>query len=101
VTPGCAAQVTPSEAELASFYAMAASVVDAQLRDPLQRYRDYVRLLNYGHSHVLQPLTLQDLRRLDPDAACRHFSRAFRNPAEFTLCFVGALGTVLLCKVVL
>ena len=70
---------------------MAASVVDAQLRDPLQRYRDYVRLLNYGRSHVLQPLTLRDLRALDPDAACSHFSQAFRNPAEFTLCFVGAL----------
>lgn len=33
---------------------------------------------------------MQQLETLDVDLACRHFAAAFRNPAEFTLCFTGA-----------
>jgi hypothetical protein len=90
-----AVQVEPSEPELASVLAMAATSIDAQQRDPLKRYRDYVRQLNYGASYMLAPLRMHDLRRLDAAAACAHFSAAFRNPAEFTLCFVGALRDLL------
>ena len=86
-------QIEPSAVELEHFKAMAASAVAAQAREPTQRYRDFVRQLHYGSkAAVLQPLTLKMLRRLDAGAACAHFSRAFRNPAEFTLCFAGALG---------
>ena len=33
---------------------------------------------------------MQQLETLDVDLACKHFAAAFRNPAEFTLCFTGA-----------
>jgi hypothetical protein len=90
-------QVKPAETELKSFFLMTGNMLVAQQRDPLHRYRTFVRLLNYGRSYILKPLTLKDLERVDPDAACRHFSRAFLNPAEFTLCFVGALHAAHRC----
>lgn len=63
--------------------------VQAQRHDPFQRYRTFTRELNYGKTHLFKPVDLSDLRRLDAAAACRHFSQAFHNPAEFTVCFVG------------
>lgn len=63
----------------------------AQQRDPLRKFKKRVRELNYGPCDQLQPLTLNDVSRVDVHASCNYYSRCFRDPAEFTLCFVGAL----------
>ena len=43
-----------------------------------------------GQVYFYEPPTMQQLETLDVDLACQHFAAAFRNPAEFTLCFTGA-----------
>ncbi len=37
-------------------------------------------------------MLLQDVTRVDMRAACEHFSRCFRNPAEFKVVFTGEGG---------
>ena len=41
--------------------------------------------------YYFRPPTLPDLAHLDLPAAFRYFSRSFRQPAEFTVCFTGSL----------
>ena len=43
-----------------------------------------------GQVYFYEPPTMQQLETLDVELACQHFAAAFRNPAEFTLCFTGA-----------
>ena len=47
--------------------------------------------LLYDDCFYFRPCTLRELRRVDARVACAHFSEAFQNPAEFTLCFTGSL----------
>lgn len=71
--------------------------VAAKARDPLSVFADAVRRLNYGGSPYLRPLTPRAVRGINVRRACRHCSHAYRNPAEFTLCFAGARYALLPC----
>ena len=84
-------QVQPAQPELQTVLRMLASAIDANARDPMRPYLRELKRTVYGNSRKLQDVKLSDLRKLDAHAACQHFSAAFRNPAEFTLCFGGAL----------
>ena len=62
-----------------------------------------VRFINYGRCYYFEPPTLEELDHVDAAAACRHFTEAFQNPAEFRLCLTGNLEvshfpTVHVCK---
>lgn len=85
-----AAQVEAVPEELEQTMQILRQEVVAKQRDPLTKFSDAVRRLNYGDSPFLQPLSLRAVRRIDVRAACRYCSHAFQNPAEFTLCFAGA-----------
>jgi hypothetical protein len=61
-----------------------------QLRNPTRVFADRVLELCYNN-YYFRPPSLRDIRCVDPFKACAHFTRSFRNPAEFTLCFTGAL----------
>jgi len=65
--------------------------VAAQLRDPTFQFSNKVNELVYGACYFFEPFTLADLRRVDPALACRHFSDAYANPADFHLCLTGAI----------
>lgn len=83
-------QVVPVESELAATLAFTAEAIEAARRDPHTRFADAVRETNYGRAPLLRPLCAADLAELDVSFACRHFSAAFSDPADFTLCLVGA-----------
>ena len=76
-------------AELATTMQIIRQQVVAKQRDPMTKFAGAVQRLNYGTSPYLKQPTLWGLRRVDVHRACAYCSRAFRNPAEFTLCFVG------------
>lgn len=63
----------------------------SQIRSPDYKFGNRVRKINYGDCYYFLPVTLRDLDRVNADAACAHFSQAFRNPAEFTVCLTGTL----------
>lgn len=65
--------------------------IAARVRNPLTSFSERVRFINYGHCYYFEPPTLPELDHIDAAAACRHFSEAFQNPAEFRLCFTGNL----------
>lgn len=65
--------------------------VAAKQRDPLAKFSGAVRRLNYGDSPYLRPLSPRAVRRINTHRACSHCSKSYQNPAEFTLCFAGAL----------
>lgn len=62
--------------------------VEAQQRNPLHAYHSRVRLTNYD-CYFFEPITLQELDKVDLDAACGHHSSSFSNPSEFTLVLTG------------
>ncbi|KAK9797738.1 hypothetical protein WJX73_003633 [Symbiochloris irregularis] len=61
----------------------------AQQRDPGFRFRQEVVATNYGNCYYYQPSNRNDVKSVDAELACRHFNRAFSNPAEFRLIFTG------------
>lgn len=83
------AQIEAVEHELVSVLAMARQMVEATVRNPLQKFTNHVRFVNYGRCYFFRPFSVADLDRLDVHKACSHFTQAFHNPAEFTLCFTG------------
>lgn len=87
-------QVVAVQEELQTTLQIVREQVAAQQRDPLRKFKERVRELNYGPCAQLQPLNLRDVARVDVHAACHYFSQCFRDPSEFTLCFVGARPTL-------
>jgi len=65
--------------------------IRSQRRDPHWNFSTAVKKLNYGRCYFLEPLTERDLDRVRPNDALVLFADAFKNPAAFTLCLVGAL----------
>eukprot|EP00892_Ulva_mutabilis_P009176 jgi/Ulvmu1/6630/UM003_0268.1 len=83
--------VEADEAHLDTTMQILRQGVVAKQRDPMAKFTDAVQRLNYGSSPYLRPPTLRDLRRINVHRACAFCSAAFRNPAEYTLCFVGKI----------
>jgi predicted Zn-dependent peptidase len=84
------APTAPAE-ELDVALRMTRESIRAQARDPMWRFSNAVKQLNYGGCYYLEPLTEAGLARVDPSIALATFDAAFRNPAEFTVCLVGAI----------
>ena len=63
----------------------------AQIRNPTQAFVKRTRAINYGNCYYFQTAELQDLDTLDTDAACRHFNKCYKNPAEYTVCLTGQI----------
>ena len=63
----------------------------AQIRNPTQAFVKRTRAINYGNCYYFQTAELKDLDTLDADAACRHFNKCYKNPAEYTVCLTGQL----------
>lgn len=70
---------------------MTVDSIRSQQRDPVQRFLRAVKSLNYGDCYYTKALTERSFRRTDLRAACATFGRAFSNPAEWTVVFVGAI----------
>lgn len=77
--------------ELAVALRMTRESIRSQARDPGWRFSTEVKRLNYGRCYFLEPLTERGLSRVRPEESLAIFDAAFRNPAEFTVCLVGAL----------
>ena len=63
--------------------------IAAQLRNPAYAFAQKVRAINYGSCYYFEPMTVEDLDRVDPEVACAHFNQSFCNPAEFHLVLTG------------
>ncbi|CAL5222596.1 g4987 [Coccomyxa viridis] len=81
----------PIPGELDTYMRNLRDMLEAQLRNPAQRFMARVRQVCYEGCYYFEPPTVADLDKLDLPAAFRYFSRSFQNPAEFTLCFTGSL----------
>lgn len=84
-------QIVAVEKDLQTTLHIVREQVVAQQRDPLRKFKERVRHLNYGPCAQLKPLSQRDVDRVDAHTSCNYYSRSFRDPSEFTLCFVGAL----------
>lgn len=72
--------------------ALRSDSIRSQLRDPMQSFFRAVRRLNYGADcYYTQPLTERAFAKVDLGIAADTFARAFSNPAEWTVCLVGAM----------
>ena len=65
--------------------------IRAQKRDAMFRFSSAVKALNYGNCYYTEPMSERMLGLVSPANALAFFDGAFRNPAEFTVCLVGAL----------
>eukprot|EP00877_Chromochloris_zofingiensis_P010305 jgi/Chrzof1/5528/Cz16g06130.t1 len=92
-------QVVPEE--LASVMTQVAQNIEAQLRNPLYHYHHKVRLINYGGCYYFEPMTLETLAKVDPEAACAHHSATFSNPAEFTVVLTGNINRARILPLIL
>ena len=63
----------------------------AQLRSPTQAFAKRTRAINYGNCYYFQTAELKDLDTLDVHAACCHFNKCYKNPAEYTVCLTGQI----------
>ncbi len=61
----------------------------AQIRNPAAAFSKRSRAINYGNCYYFQMAELEDLDVLDVDAACDHFNRCYKDPAEFTITLTG------------
>lgn len=57
----------------------------------MQAFVKRVRALNYGNCYYFETAQMEDLNKLDVEAACEHFNQCYRNPAEFTICLTGQI----------
>lgn len=63
----------------------------AQIRNPTAAFAKRTRAINYGNCYYFQTAELEDLDTLDVDAACDHFNRCYKDPAEYTICLTGQI----------
>lgn len=64
--------------------------IENEVRNPYKVFLDRVRFINHSRNYFYEPMTLKELDKIDPHAACTYFNSCFRNPAEFTLCLTGS-----------
>eukprot|EP00882_Tetradesmus_deserticola_P013219 GHRQ01014016.1.p1 GENE.GHRQ01014016.1~~GHRQ01014016.1.p1 ORF type:complete len:535 (+),score=251.96 GHRQ01014016.1:49-1653(+) len=74
--------------------------IEAQLRNPLHTYHSRVRLINYDSCYFFDPITLEELDKVDLEASCKYHRAAFSNPAEFTVVFTGNVKFTALLPVI-
>ncbi|WIA32467.1 hypothetical protein OEZ86_003287 [Tetradesmus obliquus] len=74
--------------------------IEAQLRSPLHAYHSRVRQVNYDACYFFDPITLQELDKVDLEASCSHHRSSFSNPAEFTVVFTGNVKFTALLPVI-
>lgn len=60
-------------------------------RNPSQAFVKRIRAINYGNCYYFQTSEPKDLDTLDTHAACRHFNKCYKNPAEYTVCLTGQI----------
>lgn len=109
---------------------MAEEAVRAQERDPYTAFANWVKEINYGNSyffrvcmisclkypkvfwqfcllltfcwfHVLQPIRLSDLKKVDPVKACEYFNRCFKDPSTFTVVIAGNIDPTIALPLIL
>ncbi|KAK4483651.1 hypothetical protein RD792_010852 [Penstemon davidsonii] len=117
----------PGEEDVKIVMQMAEESVRAQERDPYTAFSNRVRELNYGNSYFfrvsyysftssyfvdlpdkhsavgvpLQPIKIDDLRRVDPFRACEYFRNCFKDPSTFTVVIVGNIDPSIACPLIL
>ncbi|WIA12333.1 hypothetical protein OEZ85_012387 [Tetradesmus obliquus] len=74
--------------------------IEAQLRSPLHAYHSRVRQVNYDACYFFDPITLEELDKVDLEASCSHHRYTFSNPAEFTVVFTGNVKFTALLPVI-
>ncbi|GAA0155968.1 metalloprotease [Lithospermum erythrorhizon] len=80
---------------------MAEEAVRAQERDPYTAFSNKARELNYGNSYFFRPITIGDLRKVDPVRACDYFNNCFKDPSTFTVAIVGNIDPAIACPLIL
>ncbi|KAJ7536029.1 hypothetical protein O6H91_12G054400 [Diphasiastrum complanatum] len=83
--------VQPGDKEVKIVMQMTREAIMAQERDPFMAYATRVRELNYGNSYYFKPITVKDLRKVDPKKACRYFDSCYKDPSLFTIAIVGKI----------
>eukprot|EP01062_Namystynia_karyoxenos_P032223 TRINITY_DN23781_c0_g1_i1.p1 TRINITY_DN23781_c0_g1~~TRINITY_DN23781_c0_g1_i1.p1 ORF type:complete len:1151 (+),score=361.79 TRINITY_DN23781_c0_g1_i1:84-3455(+) len=64
--------------------------IEEAWRDPQQVYNTEVLRVNTADNPYARNSTLEDVDRIDPDAALEFFNQLFRNPADFCVVLCGA-----------
>ncbi|XP_024516679.1 zinc protease PQQL-like [Selaginella moellendorffii] len=83
--------VHPGNDEVKLVMQMTKEGIEAQERDPFTAYVNRVREINYGNSYYFKPITVKDLRKVDPLRACAFFDSCFKDPSAFTIAIVGKI----------
>jgi predicted Zn-dependent peptidase len=76
--------------ELEAVLRMQEQAIRNRRRDPVSVYNETIRHLVYGKSFQSKPLKVGDVRKMNPERACEHFSGFFSDPSQFTVTLVGA-----------
>ena len=84
-----ATTVRPDAAQLRTVLEFAREQVRLGQNNPHIRFQQRVQELNSQAHPYMRPATIEDVDAIDSAFACDFFSKAFRNPAEFTVVFVG------------
>ncbi|MCO5571807.1 hypothetical protein L7F22_025555 [Adiantum nelumboides] len=81
--------VVPGDEEVKLVMQMTKEAILAQERDPFTAFANRVRELNYGDSYYFKPVTVKELKKVDPKRACQYFDSCFKDPSTFTVAIVG------------
>lgn len=81
--------VVPGDEEVKLVMQMTKEAILAQERDPFTAFANRVRELNYGDSYYFKPVTVKELKKIDPKKACQYFDNCFKDPSTFTVAIVG------------
>ncbi|KAH7414951.1 hypothetical protein KP509_14G020500 [Ceratopteris richardii] len=81
--------VVPGREEVKLVMQMTKEAILAQERDPFTAFANRVRELNYGDSYYFKPVTVKELKKIDPKKACQYFDSCFKDPSTFTVAIVG------------
>lgn len=81
--------VIPGDEEVKLVMQMTREAIMAQERDPFTAFANRVRELNYGNSYYFKPVTVKELKKIDPIKSCHYFDNCFKDPSTFTVAIVG------------
>ncbi|OMO91642.1 hypothetical protein COLO4_18248 [Corchorus olitorius] len=93
--------VTPVEEVVKRVMQVEKEMILARERDPITAFRNRVVEVNYGNSYFFRPISISNLKKVDPMKACEYFNSCFKDPSTFNVVMVGNIDPTVALPLIL
>ncbi len=87
-------EVKAVDDELKTIKQIVREAIQNQIRDPVTKYVEKLKFVNYGKSFYFRPWTLAEFDAINAEESCEFFSECFQHPGEFTVIVLGDLDEI-------